>query len=65
MQGVRVYCYGQALTKWSKEFSRDWSSDQVGLEKYFAMVITVFGKKGNNYLPCITTMHTHVQSNLS
>ena len=46
VKGVRVYCYGEALTKWSKEFSRDWDSNCVGQEKYFAQLLTVFGKKG-------------------
>ncbi|KAK7115092.1 hypothetical protein V1264_001031 [Littorina saxatilis] len=47
VKGVRVYCYGEALTKWSKEFTRDWNTDQVGQEKYLAQVLTVFGKKAN------------------
>lgn len=54
VKAVRVYCYGEALTKWSKDFSRDWNSDQIGQEKYFALVITVVGTKVNQEGPNTT-----------
>nr|KAG5712662.1 hypothetical protein BaRGS_029717 [Batillaria attramentaria] len=47
VKAVRVYCCGEALTKWSREFSRDWSSDNIGSEKYYNQCYTVFGKKLN------------------
>ena len=47
VKAVRVYCYGEALTKWTSSGSRQ-NSTLIGQEKYFAQVITVFGKKGEN-----------------
>ncbi|XP_076449286.1 uncharacterized protein LOC143285757 isoform X2 [Babylonia areolata] len=54
VKGVRVFCHGEALTKWSKDFTRDWNSDQVTTEKYFAQVCNLFGKKQNQEGPNLT-----------
>lgn len=45
-KSIRIYCYGQSQTKWSREFTRDWNSNNIGSEKYFGHVVTLAANKG-------------------